>query len=50
LTIRGQGVGALDNIFAFGLSPADWVELSPLEGDMEAFDTASTKMIRGFVP
>jgi hypothetical protein len=44
LTIWGQGVGALDNIFAFGFSPADWVRLSPLEGDMEAWTNAALEL------
>ena len=43
--IRAQGVGSLQNIFAFGFSPTDWTELSKYDGNLVRWTDAAILLI-----
>ena len=45
LMIRAQGVGSLQNIFAFGFSPTDWTELSKYDGNLVRWTDAAILLI-----
>ncbi len=44
ILIWGQGVGSLQDIFAFGLSPADWAELSRYDGNLTEWTDAALSL------